>query len=341
MWGLCLAVLAACTASREGGPSQHDPDASRTDPNDAGGAISSDATSVPPPGTGPAPASGGAPLDAALEADSSAAKNNGFPAHWTDGLACATDPKVQVWAYDASTYILRQSLCTSFEGPFVYLLLGQKKALLIDTGTGSVNLAGTVTALVADWQKAIGASSIDLVVAHSHSHGDHVGADKQFANLPKTTVVGLSVAAVSQFFGITTWPTQNAELDLGERVLDIVPIPGHQAAHLAVYDRRDALLLSGDTLYPGRLYIDQWAAYGPSVKRLAGFVHAGHPVAWILGGHIELTRGGPDFAYGSTEHPDEHVLQLGAPELDELDSAVQAMGATPKRQAHADFIVSP
>lgn len=277
-----------------------------------------------------------APTDAAV-----VATNNGFPTHWTDGLACATDPKVQVWAYDESTYILRQSLCTSFEGPFVYLLLGQKKALVLDTGTGTVDLAGAVTKIVTEWQTKIAATSIDLVVAHSHGHGDHVGADSQFKTLANTTVVGSSVTAVSQFFGITTWPTQEVTYDLGGRVLDIVPIPGHQAAHIAVYDRRTTVLLTGDTLYPGRLYIDNWAQYQPSVKRLTDFVHAGHPVAWILGGHIELTAAGPDYVNGATKHASEHVLQLEAPILDELNTAVQSMGATPKRDPHPHFIISP
>ena len=57
----------------------------------------------------------------------SAPASNGFPAHWADGLACATEPEVAVWAYDDDTFILRQSLCTNFEGPFLYLLFGEDK----------------------------------------------------------------------------------------------------------------------------------------------------------------------------------------------------------------------
>ena len=36
-----------------------------------------------------------------------------FPT-WINGADCATEPKIQVYAYDANTYILRQSMCTDY-----------------------------------------------------------------------------------------------------------------------------------------------------------------------------------------------------------------------------------
>src|SRR4029079_7801233 len=90
----------------------------------AGGDTAASSTSVSSGGAGGAPAAG----------------NNGFPARWSDGSSCATEPEVMVCAYDDDTYILRQSLCTNFEGNFVYLLFGQDKAFLQDTGTGDADL---------------------------------------------------------------------------------------------------------------------------------------------------------------------------------------------------------
>src|SRR5262245_31155601 len=74
-----------------------------------------------------------------------------FPDHWIDGTACGTEPKVQSWSYDADTFIFRQSLCTSFEGPFIYLLFGRTTALVLDTGTGEADVRSPVAAVVADW----------------------------------------------------------------------------------------------------------------------------------------------------------------------------------------------
>src|SRR5207245_7245086 len=60
-----------------------------------------------------------------------------LPAQWNIGAencAASPQPSLQVHAYEPQTFILRQNLCASFEGNFLYLLVGSDKALLIDTG---------------------------------------------------------------------------------------------------------------------------------------------------------------------------------------------------------------
>jgi glyoxylase-like metal-dependent hydrolase (beta-lactamase superfamily II) len=94
-------------------------------------------------------------------------------------------------------------------------------------------------------------------------------------------------------------------------VLDVIPIPGHEATSLAFYDRESAVLLTGDTLYPGRLYISDQAAYVRSIARLVEFTRD-KSVAHILGTHIENTRTPYlDYPIGTRHQPDEHVLELG------------------------------
>lgn len=265
----------------------------------------------------------------------------GFPTAWPDGTACGNEDPIYVHVYADDTFILRQSLCTSFEGPFLYLLFGEDKVLLEDSGDGGIPLAATVSQLIDDWLAARGKSSIELVVAHSHGHGDHVAGDGQLANLPNTTVVGTSSQAVAGFFGISNWPDQIVSYDLGGRVVDVIPIPGHHTTHIALYDRRHDLLLTGDTLYPGRLYISDFGAYKSSIARLVDFV-ATQPVSWVLGTHIEMTTTpGDDFAFGATQHPNEHPLELTQATLQELHQAVQAMGNSPVYQVHDDFIIVP
>jgi len=268
--------------------------------------------------------------------------NNGFPAHWIDGTNCAGDPEVQVWEYDADTFILRQSPCTYFEANFLYVLFGDDKVLLQDTGTGDATVQPVVQGVIDEWLAKKGKTSIPLEVTHSHSHGDHIGGDYQFQGKPNTVVVGTSVDAVASFFGITNWPTEIVQHDLGGRVLDVIPIPGHQSAHIALYDRRDDVLLTGDTLYPGRLYVSNWSAYQASIPRMVDFVNAGNPVQWVLGTHIEMTTTpGQDYAMGANKHPNEHVLQLTFDTLLELDQAVKAQGGSPSYEVHDDFIIYP
>ncbi|WP_344212882.1 MBL fold metallo-hydrolase [Kribbella sancticallisti] len=249
-----------------------------------------------------------------------------FPAHWNDDDA--TDHQVH-W-YDERTAIIRQALRTNFEGPFIYLLLGTERALLLDTGTGHADLRAVVDKLLAG-------RDLELVVAHTHGHGDHIGGDSQF-----DTVVGTAPEDVAAYFGITAWPEQIVQFDLGERVLDVIPIPGHHTADVALYDRTTRLLLTGDSLYPGRLYVTDWAAFRASIARLAGFVAAGNPVEHVLGAHIEMTdQPGIDFEMGADQHPGEHELELAPAVLAELAEVLVEAGPVPRRIVRDPFIVFP
>lgn len=268
-----------------------------------------------------------------------------FPA-WQNGGNCAADVEVEVHSYDADTFILRQSLCTNFEGPFLYLLFGSDKVLLQDTGaTGTTQVRPVVQQVIADWLAANGKTSIELAVTNSHAHGDHTAGNASFTGQPGTTVVGTTTQAVYGFFGITG-VDDTAEYDLGGRIVDVIPIPGHQAAHIALYDRSRGLLLTGDTLYPGRLYIQsgQIATYRQSIARLANFV-AGKDVCSVLGTHIEMTTtAGVDYAFGDATHdtPPEHVLRLTLDDLLELRDATAAMSDTAtQEEVHDHFIITP
>ncbi len=262
-----------------------------------------------------------------------------LPDHWNDGTDC-NEPQIQVHAYDQDTYILRQSLCTSFEGPFMVLLFGTERALLLDTGDGGIPISEVVDGLVADWSRAHARPNLELIVANSHAHGDHTAGNEQFVGHADTTLVGVGAPAVRDFFGITDWPYQVVEYDLGDRVLDVIPLPGHEPAHIALYDRNTGLALTGDTLYPGRLYIDDFTDYVASVRRLVDHLE-GKPVCHVLGAHIEMTNTpGEDFDYMQPSHPDEHPLPLDMAHLIELRDAVDAM-PEPALEVHDDFIVYP
>jgi hydroxyacylglutathione hydrolase len=266
-----------------------------------------------------------------------------FPEKWIDGTL-PDEPVTQVQALDADTFVIRQSIKTNFEAPFLYLLFGRDKALLVDTGAKDGRIRPTVDRLVSDWLAAHHRTSIPLVVAHSHSHGDHVAGDAAFRERPDTTVLGLKPADVAAFFGIAKWPQQIARFDLGGRVLSVIPTPGHQAAAAMYYDPHLKILLSGDTLYPGRLYVP--VNFVPddraSVDRLAVFA-ATHPIRAVLGAHIEMTRTpGRDYGHEAPTHPDEHPLELPASAIGELKAGLKAPLDVPgKGQVHDHFIIMP
>lgn len=257
---------------------------------------------------------------------------------WMHGAqSCANDPapELQVHAYNSTTYILRQNKCDTFEAPFIYVLIGGQSAISLDTG------ATMTTTLRAKIRELVGAKP--LLVAHSHAHGDHRAGDPTFAGQAGVTVVANTVAAQQATFAITSWPDTLGHYELGGRTLDVVAIPGHEQTHIAIYDRQTGLLLTGDSLYPGLLFISDWTAYRASMHRLAQFA-ASVPIAHVLGAHVEMTATPKQvYPYGTTYQPNEHVLQLAAAHLVELDAALTQLGPTPPNGdvVHDDFVISP
>jgi glyoxylase-like metal-dependent hydrolase (beta-lactamase superfamily II) len=255
------------------------------------------------------------------------------------------DPLIQVHEYSPGTWILRQNMCVHYEAPFLYLLVGDQRAFLQDTGaTSDVDrfpLRTTVDQLISKWPSSYGRKSFELVVTHSHGHGDHTAADPQFSDRPDTTLVPAGVSSVREFFGIESWPDDIVTFDLGGRELDIIPLPGHISDHIAVFDRQTGILLTGDTLYPGNLYIQNWQHFKESIRRLVDFAQT-RTISHVLGTHIEMTnRAGIAFDFQSTYHPEEHELQLSVDHLSELDRALASMGEDPVLEVHDDFVIVP
>jgi len=269
-----------------------------------------------------------------------------LPMHWLSQEAkCMEIPEWQVHEYNPDFFILRQSPCTDYEKPFVFLIFGEEKAMLVDTGSRNGDLVPALQLTVKSWLKRNGRTSIPLIVTHTHEHEDHIWGDKALEALNDAampvTFVAPEVEATKKFFGIANWPTDIGHVDLGGRVLDLIPIPGHSAVSVAFYDRATGVLLAGDTMYPGRLYVNDFAAFQASVERLIKFTE-GKPVAEVLGNHIEQSST-PflDYPVGTMYQPNEHELALSRGSLLELEEALLAMHGTPKRLALRDFSVWP
>jgi glyoxylase-like metal-dependent hydrolase (beta-lactamase superfamily II) len=242
-----------------------------------------------------------------------------LPDRWiTGGPNCAEIPDWQVHEYNPTFLIIRESGCTHYEKPFLYLIFGSEKALLVDTGAGEADTAAIVRKLMKPH------SGMPLLVVHSHGHGDHVAGDKALRALPDTTVA-----------------EQTGAVDLGGRVVDVIPIPGHHPTHAAYYDRRTGILLTGDHLYPGRLYVADFAAYLASTSKLVEFT-ATRPVAHILGCHIEQSATPfVDYPVGTKYQPLEHRLELGRSHLLELLAGLEAMQGKPVKAFFRDFTIWP
>jgi hydroxyacylglutathione hydrolase len=265
---------------------------------------------------------------------------------WNHGARPArrdTDQPIQVHAYDEHTFVLRQNMAVHYEAPFLYLLFGNKRALLLDTGatadSGLFPLRGTVDALVAKWLAEHPRTGYELIVVHSHAHSDHVAGDSQFDGRPDTTVVLANLDSVQSFFGFSAWPDETVEFDLGGRVLEITGIPGHHDASIAAYDRWSGFLLTGDTVYPGRLYVNDFPAFIASLDRLVR-IAGSRPVTHVMGCHIEMSRRpGRDYPIWGTYQPDEPPLQMTVAQLGKVREAAIAITERPGVHVFDNFVI--
>jgi glyoxylase-like metal-dependent hydrolase (beta-lactamase superfamily II) len=114
------------------------------------------------------------------------------------------DPPIQVHRYDENSFIMRQSKCVdsedSYEAPFMYLLFGDDRVMLLDTGATSspqlFPIGSTVRDIISNWLAERGLQSIPLLICHSHAHIDHALGDNQFLNQNDVTIVPLTLSGM-------------------------------------------------------------------------------------------------------------------------------------------------
>ena len=98
-------------------------------------------------------------------------------------------------------------------------------------------------------------------------------------------------------------------------------------------------MLTGDTLYPGRLYVYDWPAFTATVDRLLAFAEE-HPVGHLLGAHIEMTRSpGVDYVIRTTYQPEEPPLEPDVADLRALRQAIDEVGDTPGIHPYEKFVL--
>lgn len=293
--------------------------------------------------TGPWPEPSAEPVDFVTGAPTSAGS---LDVRWRHGVRPRSgdaEPKIQVHRHDEHTFLLRQAKTVSHEAPFLYLFFGNARALLLDTGAtddpARCPVRATVDRLITTWLGAHPRTSYPLVVAHTHGHRDHVAGDPQFEGRPHTTVVGKDRRSVMDFFGFTHWPDQVVRFDLGGRVLEITGSPGHHDSSISILDAWTGFLLTGDSVYPGRLYVQDMAAFTDSLGRMLRLAES-RRVRQVMGCHIEMSRTpGQDYPLGTTYQPDEPLLQMTVAQLRAVRDAAASVAGSPGAHVFDDFAI--
>lgn len=248
----------------------------------------------------------------------------------------ANDSNYQEWQqvqYQPQSFVFRQNKCSHYEGPFVYLFVGQERGLLIDSGA-TIEGGFRLVELIRD------ITDLPILLAHTHGHSDHRLGDDAFRNQDAMSVIDVGSSAVQKYFGFSNWPNEPSFIDLGGREIELLPIPGHSDDDLAFYDAQSKIVVTGDTLYPGRLYVSDWLEYRKSIIRLADWVSQ-KSVSFVMGTHIEMSAtANVDYPIGTTYQPDEHGLPLGVADIYLLREKMEAL-ESPERAPLGSFIIWP
>lgn len=242
----------------------------------------------------------------------------------------------------------------AYEGNFVFFFVGAERAILFDTGPIPYPpLCAALQQLASER-----ASELELVVSHTHGHGDHVMGDGlAWADGPwrSVTFVPAEQLSVAEYYGLpppSTMPDPSqcqVEYDLGGRSLTLFWILGHHDSHIAIYDRATNVLITGDNLYAGRLYVSEPALFVSSCQRLAEFASALPAGLRVLGCHIEMDSTGAEYTTGTVYQPDEAEYALGQSDVVALaqcarDAAVRDADGTVvalPRMVTGRFIIDP
>jgi glyoxylase-like metal-dependent hydrolase (beta-lactamase superfamily II) len=186
-----------------------------------------------------------------------------------------------------------------------YLIVGDKRALLFDTGMGIGDLKKVVAEL----------TKLPVIVLNSHTHNDHVGDNWEFSTVygmdtdftrqnargsredaqaeigPGQICGALPAGFDSKAYATRPWKIaayihDGERFDLGGRTLEVIATPGHTPDAISLLDSANGLLFTGDTYYPAPIWLfrpeTDLDAYAVSIRRLAALAAQ---IKLVLGAH--------------------------------------------------------
>lgn len=148
------------------------------------------------------------------------------------------------------------------EGVRFFLLAGKERALLIDSGMTVHNARDIAKGLV----------SVPVLLLTTHADPDHIGSAAQFEEFymhPSEATNYYKAQGRSGKF-LPVW--DGDVIDLGDRELEIIHLPGHTPGSVTVLDRAGRALYGGDPVQDGAIFMfgpqREFHAYIVSMEKL-------------------------------------------------------------------------
>ncbi len=126
-----------------------------------------------------------------------------------------------------------------------FLVIGQNKALLVDTGLGRDDLKTVVESL----------TSLPIEVLYTHSDGDHVGGAHDFE------ISYMHPLEIKHYRNRFKNPVEMIEinekdiLDIGDYHFEVIHVPGHTPGSIALIERSKGFMIGGDSFQVGPIFM--------------------------------------------------------------------------------------
>lgn len=136
--------------------------------------------------------------------------------------------------------------CFNEEGVRSFLLIGQTKCLLIDTGFGKLNLNSLIREI----------TTLPISLFITHADPDHIGGICDFDNLylHKADEDRLK-SKMSNYHGKITYLEDSQILDFSPFSLEVIHIPGHTPGSVALIDKQNNFVIAGDSIQQGAVFM--------------------------------------------------------------------------------------
>jgi glyoxylase-like metal-dependent hydrolase (beta-lactamase superfamily II) len=131
------------------------------------------------------------------------------------------------------------------DGSNSYLVVGDKRGVVIDTGFAVENIQKYAQTLT---------DKLVKLAANTHGHFDHTGGNGWFARaymsakaleIAKTPYPSLDASKYPTNY-LVTIVGDGDKIDLGDRVLEVIEIPAHAPSSIALLDRKERIMFTGD-----------------------------------------------------------------------------------------------
>lgn len=196
-----------------------------------------------------------------------------------------------------------------FEEVISYLVIGEKRAALIDTGNGIGDIKKVIEQI----------TDLSVFVINTHTHGDHIGGNYKFDEVyvyecefsKNRAKNGQTKEQMGHFlddemvwkplpeyfdaetwrihpFRVTRWLKDGEIIDLGGRSLEVIHTPGHSPDSICLLDRENKIFWTGDSFYPAPIYIySSTTSLDQFIESFSKMVELMPYYEWVMPSHNE------------------------------------------------------